>query len=44
MVTLLRHALDQGRVGEGESKETAGFRQAEAVMEIWSNAESNESE
>ena len=44
MVALLRHALAQGRVGEGESKETAGFRQAEAVMEIWSNAESGESE
>ncbi len=44
IVALLRHALDQGRVGEGESKETAGFRQAEAVMEIWSNAESGESE
>ncbi len=44
MVALLRHALEQGRVGEGESKETAGFRQAEAVMEIWSNAESSESE
>ncbi len=44
MVVLLQHALDQGRVGEGESKETAGFRQAEAVMEIWSNAESNDPE
>ncbi len=44
MVALLRHALEQGRVGEGESKETAGFRQAEAVMEIWSNAESTDSE
>jgi len=36
MVDLLRHALDQGRAAEGESKETAGFRQAEAVMGIWS--------
>ncbi|HTR80068.1 MAG TPA: dihydropteroate synthase [Bacteroidota bacterium] len=42
MVGLLQHALDQGRVAEGESKETAGFRQAEAVMEIWSNAGSEE--
>lgn len=42
MVGLLRHALDQGRVGGGESKEMAGFRQAEAVMEIWSNAETGE--
>ncbi|MGB2869779.1 MAG: dihydropteroate synthase [Bacteroidota bacterium] len=37
MVKLLRHALDEGRVAEGESKETAGFRQAEAVMGIWSS-------
>ena len=44
MVALLRRALEQGRVAEGESKETAGFRQAEAVMEIWSNAESTDSE
>ena len=44
MVSLLQHALDQGRAAEGESKETAGFRQAEAVMEIWSNAESGEPE
>ncbi len=44
MVALLQHALDQGRVAAGESKETAGFRQAEAVMEIWSNAESSEPE
>src|SRR3990170_2999956 len=36
MVGLLRHALDQGRAVEGESKEVAGFRQAEAVMGIWS--------
>ncbi len=43
MVALLRHALEEGRVGESENKETAGFRQAEAVMEIWSNAESGES-
>ncbi len=35
MVGALQHALDQGRAGEGESRETAGFRQAEAVMEIW---------
>jgi len=43
MVHLLQHALDEGRAVEGESKETAGFRQAEAVMEIWSQAESHES-
>jgi 5-methyltetrahydrofolate--homocysteine methyltransferase len=35
MVGLLRGALDQGRAMEGESKETAGFRQAEAVLNIW---------
>jgi cobalamin-dependent methionine synthase I len=39
MVEALRHALDQGRAAEGESKETAGFRQAEAVMELWSHVE-----
>jgi 5-methyltetrahydrofolate corrinoid/iron sulfur protein methyltransferase len=37
MVGLLRGALDQGRAMEGESKETAGFRQAEAVLNIWRN-------
>jgi 5-methyltetrahydrofolate--homocysteine methyltransferase len=42
MVGLLRHALDQGRAAEGESKETAGFRQAEAVMGIWSGMEARE--
>lgn len=42
MVGLLRHALDQGRAVEGESKEVAGFRQAEAVMGIWSGMESGE--
>jgi 5-methyltetrahydrofolate corrinoid/iron sulfur protein methyltransferase len=35
VVTRLRHALDQGRAAAGEDRETAGFRQAEAVMEIW---------
>jgi cobalamin-dependent methionine synthase I len=39
MVALLRQALEQGRAAEGESQETAGFRQAEAVMKIWGNAE-----
>jgi 5-methyltetrahydrofolate corrinoid/iron sulfur protein methyltransferase len=34
-VKRLRHALDQGRAKPGEDRETAGFRQAEAVMEIW---------
>jgi 5-methyltetrahydrofolate corrinoid/iron sulfur protein methyltransferase len=43
MVELLQHALDQGRPAEGESRETAGFRQAEAVMGIWSSIEPEES-
>lgn len=34
-VRRLQYALDQGRAGEGEDRETAGFRQAEAVMQIW---------
>jgi cobalamin-dependent methionine synthase I len=39
MVGKLRAALQQGRPGEGESQEMAGFRQAEAVMKIWSEGE-----
>ncbi len=42
MVGLLRYALDQGRPAPDESRETAGFRQAEAVLNIWSGAESDE--
>ncbi len=38
IVQQLRHALQLGRAGEGESQETAGFRQAEAVMEICNSA------
>ena len=38
MVDQLRHALEQGRFSDGESRETAGFRQAEAIMEICNNA------
>ena len=34
MVGKLRHALEQGRVGPDETQETAGYRQAEAIMEI----------
>jgi 5-methyltetrahydrofolate--homocysteine methyltransferase len=34
-VQRLKHALDQGRAAPGEDRETAGFRQAEAVMTIW---------
>ncbi|ACB77606.1 dihydropteroate synthase [Opitutus terrae] len=42
MVTKLREALEQGRAGEGESQETAGFRQAEAIMAICAEAASIE--
>lgn len=38
IVQQLRHALQLGRAGAGESQETAGFRQAEAVMELCKNA------
>jgi len=34
MVASLREALAQGRLQEGESPEIAGFRQAEAIMNI----------
>jgi len=34
MVTRLRQALEQGRAREGETPETSGFRQAEAIMAI----------
>jgi 5-methyltetrahydrofolate--homocysteine methyltransferase len=39
LVDKLRAALDCGRALEGESQETAGFRQAEAIMEICNHAE-----
>lgn len=42
MVGKLRDALAQGRSLEGESHETAGFRQAEAIMAICSEAMSAE--
>lgn len=38
-VELLKQALDQGRAKEDESQEMAGYRQAEAVMEIWKDSE-----
>ncbi len=38
MVGKLRDALGQGRRGEGETTETSGFRQAEAIMTICSEA------
>jgi cobalamin-dependent methionine synthase I len=38
LVGKLRHALAQGRAQDGESNETAGFRQAEAIMGICNDA------
>ncbi len=38
LVGKLREALAQGRAVEGESQETAGYRQAEAIMAICSEA------
>ncbi|HVZ65532.1 MAG TPA: dihydropteroate synthase [Lacunisphaera sp.] len=38
MVARLREALQQGRAAEGESQETAGYRQAEAIMAICAEA------
>lgn len=38
MVDLLRQALQEGRPIGDETQETAGFRQAEAVMRLWENA------
>jgi len=34
MVQRLREALAQGRAGEGENQEMAGYRQAEAIMDM----------
>src|SRR5208282_4149416 len=42
MVASLQEALRQGRAAEGETQETAGFRQAEAVMNLWGNAEAGD--
>jgi 5-methyltetrahydrofolate--homocysteine methyltransferase len=42
MVAKLRHALEQGRPHEGETHETSGFRQAEAIMAICSEAQTVE--
>ena len=38
MVEKLRAALEQGRAAGGETQETAGFRQAEAIMAICAEA------
>ncbi len=42
MVGKLCHALAQGRAGAGENRETAGFRQAEAILAICSEAQAVE--
>jgi len=42
MVGKLRHALAQGRKVDGETHETAGYRQAEAIMHICQHAENVE--
>jgi 5-methyltetrahydrofolate--homocysteine methyltransferase len=39
MVDRLREALELGRPGDGETHETSGFRQAEAIMTICRGAE-----
>ena len=39
MVEQLRYALSQGRAQKGESQEMAGFRQAEAILDICRSAE-----
>lgn len=41
-VELLKYALKQGRAIDGESQETAGFRQAEAIMDIWKEVDQGE--
>jgi len=38
MVGRLRAALNEGRAADGESQETAGYRQAEAIMAICNDA------
>lgn len=39
LVGKLRKALAEGRAADDETQEAAGFRQAEAVLNIWSEAE-----
>ena len=38
LVHALRHLLDEGRVRPGESAEDAGFRQLDALMDLWANS------
>jgi 5-methyltetrahydrofolate--homocysteine methyltransferase len=42
MTDLLKKALEQGRTQNGESQEVAGFRQAEAIMDIYQNLDPDE--
>lgn len=42
MVTRLRDALEQGRPRDGETHETSGFRQAEAIMAMCSEVQTVE--
>ena len=42
LVERLRKAVEQGRASAGETQESAGFRQAEAIMEICSRMEEPE--
>ncbi|MGA9779576.1 MAG: dihydropteroate synthase [Limisphaerales bacterium] len=42
MVTRLRDALERGRPRDGETHETSGFRQAEAIMAICSEVQTVE--
>jgi 5-methyltetrahydrofolate corrinoid/iron sulfur protein methyltransferase len=42
MVEKLRRALEHGRTAHGETQETAGYRQAEAIMAICNDAEAIE--
>jgi 5-methyltetrahydrofolate--homocysteine methyltransferase len=43
LVEKLRHALQQGRPRTGETPETAGFRQAEAILAMCHEAQSVDS-
>ena len=44
LIEKLRHALQQGRAQPGETQETAGFRQAEAVMALYSDYDEDDFE
>lgn len=42
VVAQLEHALQQGRTTDGENQEMAGYRQAEAIMDIWKDDEDSD--